>query len=336
MSKIQEHRGTMRSVAAFFAVTTGLILLFFFSVNTGSIRLTFGQLFGGLFLKYDPEVASVYDLRFPRILISMMAGAGLACAGALFQAVLKNPLADPGILGISNGAGFAAVAAAAFLPQYYFFVPLFSFAGGLLTFVLVYTLAWKGKASPLRIILMGVAMQALFSGLSGGINSMSGGNMSGVTSIVEGTITMKTWNDVKVLAGFMIPGLLLTLFGARWCNLMGLEDKTIRGLGIQVDRVRLLLSLLAVFLVGGCTAIVGSVSFLGLLVPHIGRIFVGSEHRRLLPFSMLLGAFLFLLADTLGRTIVYPYEINAGVVLSVVGGIAFVILLRKGGGIDGK
>lgn len=168
MSKIQEHRGTMRSVAAFFAVTTGLILLFFFSVNTGSIRLTFGQLFGGLFLKYDPEVASVYDLRFPRILISMMAGAGLACAGALFQAVLKNPLADPGILGISNGAGFAAVAAAAFLPQYYFFVPLFSFAGGLLTFVLVYTLAWKGKASPLRIILMGVAMQALFSGLSGG------------------------------------------------------------------------------------------------------------------------------------------------------------------------
>ena len=336
MSRTLEHRGTVRSFAAFIAVSLGLILLFFFSVNTGSIHLTFGQMFNGLFVKYDQEVASVYDLRFPRILISMMAGAGLACAGTLFQAVLKNPLADPGILGVSNGAGFAAVAAAAFLPQYYFFVPVFSFAGGLFTFGLVYTLAWKGRSSPLRIILMGVAMQALFSGLSSGINSMSGGNMSGLASIVEGTITMKTWNDVKVLTGFMLPGLILTLFGARWCNLMGLEDKTIRGLGIQVDQVRLLLSLLAVFLVGGCTAIVGSVSFLGLLVPHIGRILVGSEHRRLLPFSILLGAFLFLLADTLGRTIVYPYEINAGIVLSVVGGIAFVILLRKGGGIYGK
>ena len=103
-----------------------------------------------------------------------------------------------------------------------------------------------------------------------------------------------------------------------------------------MDRVRLLGSLIAVFLVGGCTAIVGTVSFLGLLVPHIGRILVGSEHRLLLPFSMLLGAFLFLLADTLGRTIAYPYEISAGIVLSVVGGIAFVILLRKSGGIYGK
>ena len=226
--------------------------------------------------------------------------------------------------------------AATLFPQFYFFTPLFSFLGGLLAFGLVYSLAWKGTLSPLRIILMGVAMQALFSGLSSGINSMSGGNQSGVASIVEGTITLKTWGDVKVLAAFVLVGLVLSRAAASWCNLMGLEDKTIRGLGVRVDRVRLLVSLIAVLLVGGCTAIVGTVSFLGLLVPHIGRILVGNEHRLLLPFSMLLGAFLFLLADTLGRTIAYPYEISAGVVLSVVGGIAFVILLRKSGGIYGK
>ena len=336
MSKSTKTRITGRALFAIFVVTAGLLVLFFLSVNLGSIQLTFGQLFRGLFIQYDPDVASVYDLRFPRILISMMAGAGLACAGALFQAVLKNPLADPGILGVSSGAGFAAVVATTLFPQFYFFVPIFSFLGGLLAFGLVYFLAWKGASSPLRIILMGVAMQALFSGLSSSVNSMSGGNQSGVASIVEGTITMKTWNDVKVLFVFAAIGLLLTLFSARWCNLKGLEDKTIRGLGVQVDQIRLMVSLIAVFLVGGCTAIVGTVSFLGLLVPHIGRILVGSEHRLLLPFSMLLGAFLFLLADTLGRTIAYPYEISAGIVLSVVGGIAFIILLRKSGGIYGK
>lgn len=336
MSKTAEQRRNGRALLAFLTVIVGLILLFFFSVNTGSIHLSFGQLVRGLFVEYDSAVASVYDLRFPRILIAMMAGAGLACAGALFQAVLKNPLADPGILGVSSGAGFAAVVAATLFPQFYFFTPLFSFLGGLLAFGLVYSLAWKGTLSPLRIILMGVAIQALFSGLSSGINSMSGGNQSGVASIVEGTITLKTWGDVKVLAGFVLVGLVLSRAAASWCNLMGLEDKTIRGLGVRVDRVRLLVSLIAVLLVGGCTAIVGTVSFLGLLVPHIGRILVGNEHRLLLPFSMLLGAFLFLLADTLGRTIAYPYEISAGVVLSVVGGIAFVILLRKSGGIYGK
>ena len=336
MKQINREKQTGRVLIAFLAAAAGLVLLFFISVNLGSIRLGFGQLFKGLFVAYDPEVASVYDLRFPRILISMMAGAGLACAGALFQAVLKNPLADPGILGVSSGAGFLGVVAAALFPQFYFFVPVFSFLGGLLAFALVYSLAWKGSLSPLRIILMGVAMQALFSGLSSGINSMSGGSQSGVAAIVEGNITMKTWSDVRVLFGFVLVGLILTLLCARWCDLMGLEDKTIRGLGIRVDRVRLLVSLTAVLLVGGCTAIVGTVSFLGLLVPHIGRMLVGSRHRLLLPFSMLLGAFLFLLADTLGRRIAYPYEIPANVVLSVVGGIAFVILLRKSGGIYGK
>ncbi len=336
MSKTKEKKGKSAVAAAFLLVLIGLVLLFFLSVNLGSIHLSFGQLFRGLFVAYDREVASVYDLRFPRILISMLAGAGLACAGALFQAVLKNPLADPGILGVSSGAGFFAVLAATLFPKLYFFVPVFSFFGGLLVFLLVYSLAYKGTLSPLRIILMGVAMQALFSGLSGAVNSMSGGNQSGVASIVEGTITMKTWNDVRVLALFLVPGLILTFLSARWCNLMGLEDKTIRGLGVPVDRVRLLVSLLAVFLVGGCTAIVGTVSFLGLLVPHIGRLLVGNEHRRLLPFSALLGAFLFLLADTLGRRIAYPYEIQAGVILSVVGGITFIILLRRSGGIYGK
>ena len=321
---------------SFLCITIFLILLFFVSINLGSIQLTFPQLIRGLFVEYDPDVASVYDLRFPRILISMMAGSSLAVAGVLFQAVLKNPLADPGLLGISSGAGFAAVLAAMLFPHLYFMAPLFSFLGGLIVFALVYGLAWKGALSPLRIILIGIAMQSLFSGLSQAVNSMSGSNTSGVASIVDGNITMKTWNDVYVLFSITLIGLILAFFCSRWCNLCGLEDRTVRGLGINIDKVRLVVSITGVFLVGGCTAIVGPVSFIGLLIPHIGRIFVGSEHRLLIPFSALAGAFLFLCADTMGRTLIRPYEMNASVILSVIGGIAFIILLRKGGGIYGK
>ena len=331
-----KSKGVGKSVAAFLFVSIGLLVLFFVSINLGSIRLTVPQLLRGLFVEYDRDVASVYDLRFPRILISMMGGASLAVAGALFQAVLKNPLADPGLLGISSGAGFAAVLSAMIFPQLYFMTPLFSFLGGLLVFAMVYGLAWKGTLSPLRIILLGIAMQSLFGGLSDAVNSMNGGNVSGVASIVEGNITMKTWNDVHLMAVVSAIGLVLALCSCKWCNLCGLEDKTVRGLGVNIDRVRFLVSITAVFLVGGCTAIIGPVSFIGLLIPHIGRICVGSDHRRLLPFSALAGAFLFLLADTLGRTIIRPHEMNASVILAVVGGIAFILLLRKSGGIYGK
>lgn len=331
-----KEKQTRKQIFSFLCVTIGLLVLFFFSINLGSIQLTVPQLLRGLFIEYDRDVASVYDLRFPRILIFMMAGASLAVAGALFQAVLKNPLADPGLLGISSGAGFAVVLATMLFPQLYFLTPAFSFLGGLLVFALVYGLAWKGTVSPLRIILMGIAMQSLFSGLSEALHSMSGGNVSGVASIVEGNITMKTWHDVHLMAVVSVIGLVLALLCAKSCNLCGLEDKTVRGLGVNIDRVRLIVSITAVFLVGGCTAIVGPVSFIGLLVPHIGRIFVGSDHRKLLPFSALLGAFLFLLADTMGRTLIRPHEMNASVILAIVGGIAFVILLRKNGGIYGK
>lgn len=335
MNKVGKRKnGTI--IAAFAVVTAGLLALFFVSINLGSINLGFGQLFKGLFVEYDPDVATVYDLRFPRILISMLGGAGLAAAGAMFQAILRNPLADPGILGISSGAAFASVVAAVLFPGLYFLTPVCSVIGGLAAFALVYGLAWQGSLSPLRIILIGVAVQAFFAGLSSGINAMSGSTQSGVAAIVEGNITMKTWDDVRTLLMFIVPGVILAMVSAQWCNILGLEDKTIRGLGISVDRIRFLVSIVAVFIVGGCTAIVGTVSFLGLLVPHMGRIFVGSNHKLLLPFSMLSGAALFLLADTLGRTIIYPYEINAGIILSVVGGVVFVILLKRSNGIYGK
>lgn len=327
--RIGKKKKKARTAFCFLVMAVLLVGLIFVSVNLGSLQVTLPQLFRGLFIERIEKVAVIYDLRFPRIIISLTSGAAVAVSGVLFQAILKNPLADPGIIGISGGAGFAAVLVTAFLPTLYFVIPLFAFAGGGLAFFLVYSLSWKGGLSPLRIILTGVAVSAMFTGLTDALNSMTGGNSSGVAAIVEGNITQKTWNDVQTLVPYVLIGLILSLFFAKTCNLMLLEDKTVRGLGINVNLMRIMISLAAVLLAGISTAVAGSISFLGLIVPHIGRIMVGSDHRILIPFSMLAGAFIFLLADTIGRTVAVPYEISASVIMSMIGGPFFIILLRR-------
>ena len=331
MDQSRQKKKTARAALSFLILGVLLAALVFASINIGSLQVSFGELMRGLFVERIENVAAIYDLRFPRIVISLFAGAAVAVAGVLFQAVLKNPLSDPGIIGISgiDEEGNLLDYDTAFLPALYFFTPLFAFGGGVLAFFLVYSLSWKGGLSPLRIILTGVAVSAMFSGLSDALNSMTGGSSSGVASIVEGNITQKTWEDVQTLLPYVIVGLVLAVLFSKMCNLMTLEDKTARGLGVNVNLMRILISLVAVLLASISTAVAGAVSFLGLIVPHIGRILVGSDHRALVPFSMLAGAFTFLLADTIGRTVAAPYEVSASIIMSVIGGPFFIILLRR-------
>ena len=306
-----------------------LVILFVVSVNTGSLKISPVQLFKGLFVAYDKDVATIYDLRFPRIFIAMLGGAAMAVSGVLLQAVMKNPLADPGIIGISSGASFMAVIVTAFFPLMYKFTPLFACVGGCTACALVYLLSWKSGLSPIRLILVGVAINSMFTGLMSAFNSGTGSTYSGVASIVNANITQKTWDDFRLLVCYAAVGLLLSLFVTRYCNLLSLEDKTVRSLGINVTAIRLIISFVACLLAAISTAVIGPISFLGLIVPHIARLLVGSNHKVLMPYTMILGAFTFLLADTIGRTICYPYEINATVIMSVVGGPFFVFLLRR-------
>ena len=320
-----------RKMGSLVVVLAGLVILFLFAVNTGSLQISPAQLFNGLFIAYDPDVATVYDLRFPRIFIAMVGGAATATSGVLLQAVIRNPLADPGIIGINAGASLAAILVTAFVPTLFFFTPLLAFAGGLLAFGMVYALSWKGGLSPLRIILVGVAVSAMFTGISAALDSGTGSSMSSVTSIVNANITMKTWSDFWTLLGYAVIGLLLAVAAWRRCDLLALSDKTARSIGVNVDRVRIFVSCVAVLLASISTAIIGPISFLGLIVPHIARLLVGSGHKWLIPFSIVLGAFCLLAADTIGRTIAAPYEISAAVIMSVIGGPAFILLLKKSG-----
>lgn len=320
---------TRRKILSFVITALLLMILFLFAVNTGSLKVTPIQLFKGLFVSYNQDVATIFDLRFPRIFIAMIGGCAMAVSGVLLQAVMKNPLADPGIIGISSGASLVAVLVTAFFPSLYFFTPLFAFLGGMIAFLLVYSLSWKGGLSPLRIILVGVAVNSMFTGIMSAFNFGTGSNYSSVASIVNANITMKTWDDFKTLVLYTIIGLIASFFILGQCNIMALEDKTVRSLGVNVNKSRLIISIIAVLLAGISTAIIGPISFLGLIVPHIARLMVGNNHKVLVPYTILLGAFTLLLADTIGRSITPPYEISASVIMSVVGGPFFIILLRR-------
>lgn len=321
------HKDALKGLVGCLVLTLLIFALALIAMKLGSISISYRELFEGLFVTYDKRVATIYDLRFPRIIVALLGGAALSCSGLLFQAVLKNPLADPGIIGISGGASLAASVISGLFPVLYFSVPLFAFLGGLLAFVLIYSLSWKGSLDPVRIILIGIAVAAVFTGLESVLGGLT--DRTGVSVSVSG-LAQLVWSDVAMMAVYSIVGLVLALVLSPVCNLLALDDKTVRGLGVNVDLVRFVISVAAVLLVSGVTAVIGVVGFLALIVPHMARRIVGSDHRILVPFCILLGGFVLLLADTVGRCIAPPNEIAASVIMSIVGGPFFIILLKRG------
>lgn len=320
---------TAGRIAAFTVTAAAILILFFIAVNTGGLSTTVSQLFRGLFIEYDRDVAIIAELRFPRIIVALLGGAMMAVSGVLMQAVMKNPLADPGIIGISSGAALAASLVSAFLPSLAYLSPVFSFAGGILAFIIVYSLAWNGNVSPVRLILVGIAVDAVFTGLYEGFSSATGGEYSGAANIINANISLKTWDDVRLMLVYFTVAAVLCVLIAGKCNLLALSDMTVHSLGVNVNQTRVIVSVVSVLLASIFTAIIGKISFLGLIVPHISRLLVGNNHKVLIPYSALLGAFVFLLADTVGRSIAYPYEISSSIIMAVVGGPMFIILLKR-------
>lgn len=329
-------KGIVKTILIFAITTLALLGTFFIAVNTGGLHTSVSQLLNGLFIEYDETVAIILQLRFPRIIVAMLGGAVMAMSGVLMQAVMGNPLADPGIIGVSSGAAFAAVIVSSFFPSIALLTPIFSFVGGMVAFGAVYLLTWNKEISPVRLILTGIAVDAFFTGLYQAFNAFTGNTYSGAASIINANISLKTWDDVYILLAYAVISVVLCMFAAKSCNLLSLSDKTVIGLGVNINKTRVLVSVLSVLMASVFTAIIGAVSFLGLIVPHIARLLVGSDHKRLLPYSALLGALVFLVADTVGRSVAYPYEISAAIIMAIIGGPLLIVLLKRSGAVYGK
>ena len=318
-----------KKVISFIIAIILLLVTTIYSAVTGSIEVSVIELIKGLFTDTNENVQIIKDLRLPRIIISLFAGAALAVSGVLLQAVMRNPLAEPGIIGVSSGAAFISIIMISLFPMLFFYTPLFAFIGGAFAFILVYMFSWKSGLNPLRMILIGVAINAAFTGLSELFTMANQSSMTSGISVTTSTLSMKTWSDVEVIVIYGTIGLVLAFFLYAWCNHLGLEDKTLKNLGFRTNRARLIISIVAVLLASIATAIAGMFTFVGLLIPHIGRSLVGTDHKVLIPFSAIMGALLILIADTLGRTVMAPIEIPASILLAVIGGPFLIFLLRK-------
>ena len=309
-----------------------LFLVFLLSLRLGSVKYTTEQIVQAVLSSENTTVRTVMmNIRLPRTIIAALVGANLAVAGALMQAVMRNPLADPGLTGVSSGAGLAAVTIMLAFPGLAGFVPVAAFFGGTAASFLVYLLAWKRGIDPIRIILSGVAVNAV---LGGGISLLSlvySDKIQGVLMWMNGSLGGKTWFQVRTLLPYSAVGLAAAFFCISSANALQMGDDVAKNLGVRVNVVRVLLCMCAAFLTGISVATVGLIGFIGLMVPHIARLLVGSDYRYMLPSSAFMGAVLLIFADTGARTLFSPVELPVGIIMAICGGPFFIYLLRKGG-----
>lgn len=300
------------------------------SMKMGSLDISYGEIIKGILTNSTTgNFAIIKDLRFPRVIIAILVGGNLAICGVLLQVVVKNPLADPGITGISAGASLVAILIMVLFPQLNSMKSLLAFGGGLISACLVFSIAYDKGFSPLRIILAGVAINAMLSAMSSILTTINSNGVSSVTNWLNGSLATVTWSDVKMLFIYSLIGVLISFTLRQTCNLMSLGDKTAKSLGVDIHKQRIIISAVAVFLASISTGVAGIISFVGLIVPHIGRFIIGSDHKYLIPFSFTMGSILLLIADTIGRCLFTPYEIPVGLVMSVIGGPFFIFLLRR-------
>lgn len=318
-----------RRGSAFFIISTLLVIMIVVAISVGSVSMSLDQIIDSIFNGTGGSGGIIRDIRIPRVIMGVLVGANLAVAGVLLQGVMGNPLADPGITGISSGASVIVMLVMLYFPGASASIPLYGFIGSMLACVVIYLLAWNNGISAIRIILAGVAVNAILGGVSSMISILNSENLTGVLSWLNGNLGKKSWSEVRMLVIYTVIGLALTIPLSKSCNLLALGDKNAKSLGYNPNVLRILISVVAVFLAGISTAYVGVIGFIGLVVPHISRMIMGTDHKVLIPFSALLGSTLLLLADTLGRTITAPYEIPVGIVTTIIGGPFFLYLLRK-------
>ncbi|GAF15552.1 heme transporter IsdDEF, permease component IsdF [Bacillus sp. JCM 19045] len=305
------------------AIVSGLLF--------GAIVFSTSDVVSALQNREEAHSLILFNVRLPRILVAALAGACLAASGAILQGVMKNPLADPSIIGVTAGAGLAATIAMVVLPQFGYLTPAFAFAGAIVAAIVIYVLSWENGASPLKLILAGVAVNALFGALQSGLMILYSDRVQSLLPWLAGGFQGRGWYHFDFMLPYAIAGLLLTIFAIRPINLLLLGDDTAKLLGVSVERSRFLLLGLASLLAGAAVSVAGLLSFVGLVVPHMIRLYIGSDYRFLLPFSMIGGAALVVGADTVARAAFDPLEFPAGILLACLGAPFFLYLIRKKG-----
>lgn len=316
-----------------FAVALGVMLVvaLAFGLTQGAARVPLSDLGAALLDPAHPSHAVLTAVRMPRLLCAALVGSSLAVAGALLQTAVRNPIADPGILGVSAGAALATLTGILFVPGHPEIFPALGFAGGLCAMgvLLVASGSAPGRDHPLRLVLCGVALQSLFFAGVSLLTFLFAERAPSFVSFTIGSLHGAGWREVWIVCVPTLIGVGASLAMRRPLDALLLDDESAGGIGLPVRSVRLAVSGVGALLCAGAVAVAGLVGFVGLVVPNAVRLLVGPGHRALLPLSALAGGSLVLLADTGARTLAAPVELPVGVPLACVGAPYFLHLVWK-------
>jgi iron complex transport system permease protein len=318
-------------------ILTGLLVLTaLFSTMVGTARITWGQLWDLLLgngSPTDPARLVIFRIRLPRVMLAGLVGFSLSLGGVVFQALLRNPLADPFILGVSSGSAFGAVLGIMLGLGFTFGIPVLAFGGAVLTMYLVLVLGKKriGMESS-TIILAGVIINAFFTAIiMFFIATAANDRLHTMLFWLYGDLSQSRFAESAIAAPAVIAGFLILYCFARHLNVMTAGEEAALHLGVNVGRAKLICFLVVSLVIGLVVAFSGLIGFVGLVIPHLCRMIFGSDHRLLMPASALSGAIFLIAADTLARTVISPSELPVGVITAFLGAPFFIYLLRKRG-----
>lgn len=313
-------------------ISTSVLLLIacVASMMIGPVSFSVSEIWSGLTRADDSlERRIVWELRLPRVLVGLIVGMCLATSGAILQGVMRNPLADPGIIGVSSGAGLAATTIMIIFPAYILFLPLAAFLGAFVTALIIYSLSWKGGTSPVRIILVGVAINAIIGSFMSALMLIYSDRVQSVLPWLAGGIAGVGWVKFEMIIYYAIAALVFALFSIKHIRILRLGDEVAKLLGHNVERSRFYLIVLSTLLAGIAVSVSGLIGFVGLVVPHILRTMIGGDYRYLLPASALGGGLLVVVADTVARSAFNPIELPVGILLAFLGGPFFLYMIQR-------
>jgi len=272
----------------------------------------------------------IFDIRLPRLLMAGLVGAALAVAGTTYQGLFRNPLADPYLIGVAQGAALGAVVGF-MLPAWQIGgIPFLAFVGAISAAAMVYAVARVGKTLPMTtLILAGIAIGAFLSAITSYLMIASGDTLHGIISWLLGSFSLTSWWQVAMVTPYILVGIIIIWLFARPLNVMQLDEEQAQQLGINVEQVKLILLGVATLITAAAVCFCGTIGFVGIIIPHAMRLLWGPDHRFLLPLATFAGAIFLILADTAARTMLAPTEVPIGVITAFIGAPFFLYLLRQ-------
>lgn len=305
------------------------VLSVFICVGIGTVSISLEEVFKALFIADDSTARLlIWNIRFPRILVGGLVGVCLSLAGCILQGVMRNTMASPSTIGVTSGASFVGYLVLVVFPSYYYLLPIGSIVGAFATTMLIYALAYQKGVSPVKMILSGMAVSALFGAFNDIIKTFFADALGNASGFLVGGLNGTGWDSLTMMLPYAAAGILVCAFLPAKMNILMLGDETANSLGLRTERFRFFLIVVSSLLSGAAISVAGLISFVGLVVPHIARLLVGSDYKYLFPASTLLGFTLVTVCDTVGRVIMPPGEVPVSIILALIGAPFFLYLLR--------